>query len=217
MCATGARTQPRPVHTLASTQHSLSPHAESQRAACARLPPELPSRTRVCLTSSCATPQSPWYSGHNNWHPALWLKNEKNLWTKYSHSFFWGAGMVTSMVPRDIEPVTSLEAFVTTFTMFGGLLLNAFVISSLTAALSSMNAKKEFASKQLEAIKSFLLIKSVPSEIRHRILEYYEYHFTSSAALAELNMFSRCACSSSSERVERPLLLQPLLLQMCTI
>ena len=169
----------------------------------ARLP-----RCRAAHASASQAPaasQSPWYSGYNNWHPPLWLKNEQSLGTKYSHAFFWGAGMVTSMVPRDIEPVTGLEAFVTTFTMFGGLLLNAFVISSLTTALASMNAKKEFAGKQLEAIKAFLLIKAVPSEIRHRILEYYEYHFTSSAALAELNMFSRCARAS------------PIVLQKCTI
>jgi len=134
---------------------------------------------------------SPWYSGYNNWHPPPWLKHDGNLATKYLHSFFWGAGMVTSMVPRDIEPTTALEAFVTTFTMFGGMLLNAFIISSLTTALASMNAKKELTGKRLEGIRSFLLIKSVPADIRSRILEYYEYLFTSSAALAELNMFSR--------------------------
>ena len=37
---------------------------------------------------------------------------------KYMHAFFWGAGMVTSLVPRDIEPLTIMEAIVTTSTMF---------------------------------------------------------------------------------------------------
>ena len=65
---------------------------------------------------------SPWYAGPNNWHPPPWLINEPSLTTKYMHAFFWGAGMVTSMVPRDIEPVTTIEAVVTTFTMFFGLM-----------------------------------------------------------------------------------------------
>ena len=133
---------------------------------------------------------SPWYVGHNTWHPMEWLKNDQRLHTKYSNAFFWGAGMVTSMVPRDIEPVTSIEALVTIFTMFFGLLLNAFVISSLTTALSSMNSKKELAGKQLDAIRNYLLVKGVPTDLRARILEYYEYLFTSSAALADLNLFN---------------------------
>ena len=61
--------------------------------------------------------------------------------------------MVTSLVPRDIEPMTVLEAGLTTATMFFGLLLNAYVISSLTQALASMNAKKELASTRLKTIK----------------------------------------------------------------
>jgi len=133
---------------------------------------------------------NPWYTGENNWRPPHWLKNEPDMATKYLHAFFWGAGMVTSMVPRDIEPVTALEAVITTFTMFFGLMLNAFVISSLTTALASMNSKKELAGAQLAAIKSFLLIKHVPPDIRSRILEYYEYHFTSSSGLAEMTMFN---------------------------
>lgn len=75
---------------------------------------------------------SPWYAGENTWHPPRWLKNDASLMMKYMHAFFWGAGMVTSLVPRDIEPLTIMETLITTLTMFFGLLLNAFVISSLT-------------------------------------------------------------------------------------
>ena len=62
-------------------------------------------------------------------------------------------------------------------------MLNAYVISSLTQALASMNSKKELTGKALNDIKQFLLIKGVTTDLRSRILEYYEYLFTSSAAL----------------------------------
>jgi CRP-like cAMP-binding protein len=58
------------------------------------------------------------------------------------------------------------------------------VISSLTAALASMNSKKELAGKQLDTIRNYLLVKGVPTDLRSRILEYYEYLFTSSQSLA---------------------------------
>ena len=49
----------------------------------------------------------------NIWHPEPWLKQTNDLGTKYMQSFFWGAGMVTSLVPKDVEPATALESLVT--------------------------------------------------------------------------------------------------------
>ena len=95
---------------------------------------------------------TPWYAGENKWHPPHWLKNEGSLTVKYLHAFFWGAGMVTSLVPRDIEPLTVLESLLTTGTMFFGLLLNAFVISSLTQALQQMNSKRELTGRQVRLL-----------------------------------------------------------------
>ena len=129
---------------------------------------------------------------NNNWLPPAWLREHEKFEAKYWHCFFWGAGMVTSMVPRDIEPITTFECVhyivaprrqpcstptapslnkeeligsvriahsrthrpsprcvITTSTMFGGLLLNAFVISSFTSAFASMDSKKELAGKQV--------------------------------------------------------------------
>ena len=57
----------------------------------------------------------PWYTGDaaNTWHPPMWLKLSTAFELKYWHAFYWGAGMALGMVPRDIEPVTTIEAFVT--------------------------------------------------------------------------------------------------------
>ena len=142
---------------------------------------------------------SPWYSGENTWHPPYWLKNEASLTMKYIHSFFWGAGMVTSLVPRDIEPLTVMESIITTTTMFFGLLLNAFVISSLNQALASMNSKQELTGKQMGEIKNYLILKEIPPKLRSRILEYYEYLLGSSAALEGLNMFENLPPALSAQ------------------
>ena len=123
------------------------------------------------------------YAGQNTWHPPTWLRNEHNLFIKYIHSFFWGAGMVTSTVPYDVEPVTALEALVTTITLWGTMLVKAFVISSLTTALAEM-ASREIGGKKLDVIRSYLIFKDVRSDLRFRILEYFEYLFNSSQSLA---------------------------------
>ena len=93
-----------------------------------------------------------WYAPDNSWIVPMWLAKSDDFGLKYSHAFLWGAGMVTAMVPRDIEAVTTLEAYITTIAMFIGLMLNAYVISSLTTALTSMNSKKQITGKKIETV-----------------------------------------------------------------
>ncbi|KOO25141.1 potassium voltage-gated channel subfamily h member 7 [Chrysochromulina tobinii] len=143
--------------------------------------------------SSYSWMNTPYYaiesSGKNEWHPPHWLKNEASVTMKYMHAFFWGAGMITSLGERHVNPVTVVELIVTCAIMFFALMLNAFVISSLNQALASMNAKAELTGKQIAAIKSYLTIKQVPKVLRGRILEYYHYVLGSSAALEDMNLF----------------------------
>ena len=129
---------------------------------------------------------SGWNDGVNAWRVQPWLKAaDDQFGMKYAHAFLWGASMVTAIVPYDVMPVTALENWVTTLAMFFGLIFNAVVISSLTTALTSMNSKKELSGKQLDTIRNYLYVKAVPNDLRSRILEYYEYLFTSSQALAK--------------------------------
>ena len=51
-----------------------------------------------------------------------------------------------------------------------------------------MNAKKAITSKRLDQIRSFLMFKGVGADLRSRILEYYEYLFTSCAPRAHDNL-----------------------------
>jgi CRP-like cAMP-binding protein len=54
-----------------------------------------------------------------------------------------------------------------------------------------MDSKKELVGKQLSLMKTYLVLKAVPNELRQRILEYHDYLFTSSAAFADMHMFAR--------------------------
>ena len=114
---------------------------------------------------------SPWPTPQNEWHPPPWLKYSDDFSLKYWHSYFWGAGMALGMVPRDVEPITTLEAVISTLTMFGGLILAAVVISSFTSAFASMDNKRALAGQQLDVIRNYLLLKAVPNDLvrAHRL------------------------------------------------
>ena len=117
---------------------------------------------------------------------------------QYWYAFFWGAGIALSMVPRDVEPCTTIEAVATTTMMFVGLLIAAFVISSFTSAFASMDSKNALAGKQLDIIRNYLLLKSVPNDLRSRILEYYQYIFTSSQSMEDMKWLNNMPLNLST-------------------
>ena len=124
----------------------------------------------------------------NDWQPSTVLLTS-SLGAQFAASFFWGTGMVTAMVPYDIEPSTEAEVYVTALCMFIGLLLNAFVIGSMASALSSLDGKKMISRGKIETIGAYLLIHNVPHDVRSRILEFYEYLYTSSQSMEDLRLF----------------------------
>ena len=158
-----------------------------------------------------------WESGENHWLPPLWLKRSPKFEVKYFHAFYWGAGIAFGMTPFDIEPTTTLETIVTTLLMCFGLLLNAFVISSFTSAFASIDSKNQLAGKQLEIIRNYLLLKTVPVDIRSRILEYFQYIFTSNQSMVSQTTAGRkgegattfacccCCCCSCAAAAQRAL------------
>jgi len=125
----------------------------------------------------------------NEWQPNNELL-QSSLGPQFSAAFYWGASFVTTMVPYDIEPKTSLEVYVTSTCMFVGLLLNAFVIGSMASAFASLDAKKEMCRGKLDMVSSYLRIQHVPVDLHNRILEFYTYQYTSSQSMIEdLNLF----------------------------
>ena len=54
-------------------------------------------------------------------------------------------------------------------------------------------------SLQLDQIKSALIVKGVPSELRGRVMEYYEYQLGSAAALEELSLFDKLPPALSAQ------------------
>ena len=130
------------------------------------------------------------YEPFNDWQPsAELLSMNASLGLQFSRAFFWGTGMVTSMVPYDIEPATEVEAYFTALCMFLGLVLNAFVIGSMASALSTIDSKKALAANKLRTIEAYLNISSVAPELRASILEFYEYLYTSAQSMQDLKLY----------------------------
>lgn len=93
-----------------------------------------------------------------------------------------------NMIPRDINSTTEAEFYVTSGCMFIGLMINAFIIGSMASALNAMDLKKQLCREKLETIGLYLHVNDISPALRTRILEYYEYLFTSSQSFEDLNV-----------------------------
>jgi hypothetical protein len=125
----------------------------------------------------------------NAWHPDPEILASDRLGEKFAAAFFWGVGMVTAFVPYDIMPTTEIEVYTTALCMFVGLGLNAIVIGSMSAALQSIDAKKSIAAGKLDTIASYLRMNGVGPDLQGRILEFYEYLYTSSQSMEQLRLY----------------------------
>jgi len=134
------------------------------------------------ISAACAEPS-------NAWQPSAELLRSDKLGRQWSAAFFWGVGMVTAMVPYDIQPETEIEVWVTAISMFIGLLLNAFAIGSMASALSSLDAKKSIAAEKLDTLGHYLQINAIGPDLRSKIFEFYEYLYTSSQSMEDLHLY----------------------------
>ena len=125
----------------------------------------------------------------NSWQPSSELLSSELLGPQFAAAFFWGASMATAMLPYDVEPATEVEQYFTIFCMTLGLVLQAYVIGSVTSALSTMDSKKALASGKLDTISAYLQIHSVSPELKGHILEFYEYLYTSTQSLSDLHLY----------------------------
>jgi len=133
--------------------------------------------------SATLTPEEP----QNIWQPSSELL-QASLGMQVAAAIFWGSGFISATVPMDVVPFTEPEYYVTAVCGMISLLFNAFVIGSMASALSSMDSKKQVCRGKMETIGHYLLLHNVPTELRAKILEYYEYLFTSSQQMEDLHL-----------------------------
>jgi len=134
--------------------------------------------------AATSTPDEP----QNMWQPSAELLQTSRFGSQVAAAIFWGSGFVSSTVPMDVVPATDVEYYVTAGCAMAGLLFNAFVIGSMASALSSIDSKKQVCRGKIETIGHYLLLHNVPFELRAKILEYYEYLFTSSQSMEDLHL-----------------------------
>jgi hypothetical protein len=72
-------------------------------------------------------------------------------------------------VGRDISPQTNLEVGFTVFVISLGMIVNAFIIGSISTAITMLDARRIKRSSRIEQVTGYLRRKSVPMQLRYEI------------------------------------------------
>ena len=105
----------------------------------------------------------------SSWAPYVGL-HDYSLQTQYSAAFFW-AVMTTTGVGRDVAPQTDTQIGFTIVVICMGLLLNAFIIGSISTAVATLDATSIKRAQRMESVNSYLTSKNLPSRLRYEIQE----------------------------------------------
>ena len=95
----------------------------------------------------------------------------------YINAFFYGAASISSDGYGTSMPITPVEqAYTAAFQLFGQLYF-AFFVATLVASLGSNDAVHATFRAKLRSVNALLEYKSVPSALRERVVDYYQYSF----------------------------------------
>ncbi|CAD8135403.1 unnamed protein product [Paramecium pentaurelia] len=93
--------------------------------------------------------------------------------TKYIISTYWAVETLTSIGFGDITPVNTYEIFITDLALFGQM----FVIVYTVSYIVSLQDQKNPYDKNMHAIKKFMKIKNISSDIVNQVSIFLEQYF----------------------------------------
>lgn len=97
--------------------------------------------------------------------------------TDYLTALYWSVTTLTTVGYGDITPdVTKLTQTVYTMVvMFLGVGFYGYIIGNITTLLHRMDMKRAMYHSKINQLNTFLQYRQVPSSVKHRILDYYDY------------------------------------------
>lgn len=118
-----------------------------------------------------------WYaigdSEANGWVSFFDLHSEPVEY-RYLTSLHWALTQFTPAT-QDIKPCNSLERLIATVVLLCGLIINAFFISSITAAMARLRHLRSNANMQLSILRRYLRQRQVRWQLSVRVRKYCEF------------------------------------------
>lgn len=106
---------------------------------------------------------------------AIRVTDDPSTSETYLRSLYWSVTTLATVGYGDITPRTPSEIQYAITVMLVGYLMFGYLIGNIASVLANTDPLKLAHLQKLEQVNTFLQHHSVPSELQHRILEYYAY------------------------------------------
>lgn len=142
----------------------------------------------------------------SDWVPWASIIDE-SLQTQYTQAFFW-AVMITTGVGKDVAPETNIEVAFTIIIIFAGVLIDAFIIGTITNTLAELDAVASIKREKLEAVNQFLRKNRIKLKLKMEINDYYDFFFANKTDSADVvsdlphELFSKMEVTLKLAKVE---------------
>jgi len=94
---------------------------------------------------------------------------------KYSYAIYWAITTLTTVGYGDITPDTQLQRYYAIMVMIVGVGSYGYIIGNISSLLANMDVARASYRKKMEEVSAFLNYRSVPSELKTQVHEYYEH------------------------------------------
>ena len=93
----------------------------------------------------------------------------------YLAAFYWTITTLTTIGYGDITPGTVVQFIYVTVIMLMGAAIYGFIIGNIANIIANIDVAKSQFRERVETVDTFLKYRNIPSDLQHRIHDYYDY------------------------------------------
>eukprot|EP00753_Platysulcus_tardus_P006023 PLAT139.1.p1 GENE.PLAT139.1~~PLAT139.1.p1 ORF type:complete len:2901 (+),score=1538.69 PLAT139.1:33-8735(+) len=123
--------------------------------------------------------------------PSSWAKADGlfdpavPLLTRYVRALYWGLSLLTVVCFGDVTPKTVAGSLYTIFGCVQGMFFIAHLIGEMTAVMSQLDQQAAAFQRKLDRFQLFSQRKRLPTALKNRVLQYYDYRYANTRGLDE--------------------------------
>lgn len=129
------------------------------------------------------------------------VKRENPVTLQYLASVYWAIVTMATIGYGDIVAQNNYERLVSIVIMAVGVTLFGYVIGTISSLVSNFDAQASLYDEQMLLVKEYIISRSMPTHLRTRVQEHFEYYYQNRSVFKERRILERLPTTLRNEMV----------------